>query len=361
MEGKRIVIVNFNLNSGGTQRYISVLANNLSKEGYQITLLLLKKDEIFYNLDSFIRIIQPDTNYKDSKIEKCFYFINLIFFLRKNILKAKPILVINAAFPFFFMLSTFGIKIPIVTTIRCDPCKTSLIEGISIPHLFRKLVYNIRSTAIIAQTSYAAKILSMQFKAIKIVTIPNFLDQVTIMERTRDNIVISAGRLKKSKGFNYLIRAFKQVDPHNWKLLILGEGPEKQSLQNLINLLEMKEKIVILDYQRNIQEYFAMSKVFAFTSLSEGFPNVLLEAMATPLACISFDIDAGPRDMIIEGKNGFLIESKNISEFATKLRLLIQDNGLRENLMEEAVKVRETYSWNKIRAKYIDLIQSLGN
>jgi GalNAc-alpha-(1->4)-GalNAc-alpha-(1->3)-diNAcBac-PP-undecaprenol alpha-1,4-N-acetyl-D-galactosaminyltransferase len=358
MEKNKIVLVNFALTAGGAERYYSELANYLSKEGYHITIILLRKDEIFYKLDNRINIVEPEIGYKTSKIAKCLYFLHIIFFLRKKINKIHPSLIINAAFPFFFMASIFGIKIPVVITIRCDPQKVSLIEGIKIPHLFRKLLYK-RSYAIIAQTSYAARILTSQFKTTNIITIPNFLCQITIPEIKRENIIISAGRLKKSKGFDYLLKAFREVNPHEWKLLILGEGPEKQSLQDLIKLFELEDKVTILSYKQNIHEYFARSRIFAFASLSEGFPNVLLEALATPLACISFDINSGPREMILDGKNGFLVESKNISEYASKLRLLINDDLLREKLMDEAIKVRETFNLEKIGRQYIDIIETL--
>jgi GalNAc-alpha-(1->4)-GalNAc-alpha-(1->3)-diNAcBac-PP-undecaprenol alpha-1,4-N-acetyl-D-galactosaminyltransferase len=358
---KKILLVNFALTPGGTERHLSELANHLASEGYRIYFLLLRKERIFFELDRQIQIIEPGYKYKNSKTGKFLYFLRIINFIRKNIKNLNPDLILNTAFPFFFILSTFGLRNPVIISIRCDPGNIKLIEGIKIPVLFRKMVYNKRVKAIIAQTTFARNVLSSQFNKAQIVTIPNFLKNNPVVNRERENIVISAGRLKKSKGFNYLIEAFNVLKPSDWKLVILGEGPEKESLNDMIGLYKLEDKVSILEYSTNIHEYYANSKVFAFTSLTEGFPNVLLEAMATPLACISFDINSGPREIISDGVNGFLVEAGDLNNYAAKLRLLMGDESLRKSFMAEAIKIRETYGWNNIRKQYIELIESLSN
>lgn len=358
MKKCKIALVNFTLRPGGTERYFSELANYLEINGYEVTIILLKKDEIFFRINNGIQILEPEIKYGSSIYLKFLYFIRIVFFLRKSIANQRPSIIINAAFPSFFLLSTFGLKVPVVTAIRCDPRKVKLIEGIKIPDKLRQFLYK-RNSAIIAQTTFAAKTLENQFHNIRVVIIPNILNTGLLTEQIRENNIVSAGRLNKNKGFDYLIKSFHKVNPENWKLIILGEGPEKQNLIDLIEFFHMEDKIFLTGYKDNILEYFGKSKIFAFTSLSEGFPNVLLEAMATPLACISFDIDSGPRDLISNGRNGFLVETKDIDDFAAKLKLLVNSNDLREEFMAEAVHVRESYDINKTGILYIDLINSL--
>lgn len=358
MKKWKIALVNFNLRPGGTERYFSELANYLEINGYEVTIILLKKDDIFFRINTGVQILEPEVKYGSSTYLKFLYFIKIVFFLRKSIADLRPSVIINAAFPSFFLFSTLGMKVPVVTAIRCDPRKVKLIEGVKIPDKLRQVLYK-RNSAIIAQTSFAAKILGNQFNNLKTITIPNILNTGLLTEQIRENIIVSAGRLNKNKGFDYLIRSFHKVNPENWKLIILGEGPEKQNLIDLIEFFHMEDKVFLPGYKVNVHEYFGKSKIFAFTSLSEGFPNVLLEAMATPLACISFDIDSGPRDLITNGRNGFLVETKDIDDFAAKLKLLVNNHDLREEFMAEAVHVRETYDINKTGILYIDLINSL--
>ncbi len=353
-------MINYTLKPGGTERYFSELSNCLSSEGYSITIVLLKKDEIFFRLNEKIRIIEPRFETKKTLFCKAMYFFRLIPYIRKNIKDLRPSLIINAAFPFFFLTAVSGIKVPVVIAIRCDPRRTEMIDGFRIPLWIRKNRYN-RSAVILAQTLFAAGILSKQFQKPRIVVIPNVLGRMPSIENPREKIIISAGRLIRGKGFDYLIRSFCNVNPADWKLMILGEGPEEQNLKDLIKSLGLEGKATIQGNKPDVFDYFSRSSIFAFTSLSEGFPNVLLEAMATPLACISFDIDSGPRELIKNGENGFLIRPKDIGGFASKLMMLVNDADLRKSFMNEAVKVRESHSWAGVRHHYVDLIDSLKN
>lgn len=356
MNKKKLVLINYNLFPGGTERYISELSNYLDQEGYKVTLILLRKDKKFYSLNNSINLIEPNLEYEYTLLGKYIYYIRLISYLRKNISKIKPSLVLNAAFPTIMITAFYGLNIPIILSIRCDPENIKLIEGLFIPLFIRRLLYR-KYNAIIAQTQYSATVLRSQFKKNHIITIPNFLSKVRIPQIQRENIIISAGRLKRSKGFDILIRIFKKIDSNGWRLLILGDGPEKESITNLIKSLDLEDQVKLIEYQKNISSYLAKSKIFAFTSLTEGFPNVLLEAMATPLACICFDINPGIKEIINNGENGFLIESENINDYSAKLQLLVSDDLLREEFMKKAIKVREIFSWESVKSDYIELIE----
>lgn len=356
MQEKKILLVNYTLTAGGAERYISELANYLVNKNFTITLLLLRKDKLFYSIDKRIKIVEPDFYNSRFLLGKCFYFFRIIIYIHKNIKRIKPSLILNTAFPFFFLFSVIGFRIPVVISIRCNPLITGLIEGVKIPLFFRRLVYR-RCSAIVAQTSFASEILKKQFPNNEVLIIPNILTNTIISTNVRENIIVSAGKLKKSKGFDYLIDIFKSVVSGDWKLLILGEGPERNNLNALIEDYNLRDRVILIGEQKCIANYFSRSKIFAFTSLTEGFPNVLLEAMATPLACISFDCNAGPRDLIKDGENGFLIEFKNIEEYKSKLRLLMCGEELRDKFMSESIKVRQLYDLNFIGEEYLSLIK----
>ena len=177
---------------------------------------------------------------------------------------------------------------PVVLSIRCDPKKTALIEGFKISNKLRKFFYK-RANVIIAQTQYAKAILFEQFGHTNIITIPNFLNEFKDLKIERVNEIVCVGRLIKSKGHDYLIKAFSMVDNEDWKLIIVGDGPEKSNIEELTLSLGLSSKVLFVGNQKEVNAYYQRAKIFAFPSLTEGFPNVLIEAMACGTPVIAFN------------------------------------------------------------------------
>ena len=115
-----------------------------------------------------------------------------------------------------------------------------------------------------------------------------------------DKILITVGRLHEQKGHRFLIDAFHVVqgEVSNLKLLLLGEGPLRKSLENQISRLELQEKVLLLGNVDNVFPYIINSDVFILSSLWEGFPGVLIEALSCGIPIISSDCDSGPREIL---------------------------------------------------------------
>lgn len=352
MPQKTICLINYTLNVGGAERQTADLANYFASKNYKVFIIILRKGASFYKLDDRVICMEPGFYESRSKLGKLIYFLKIGVYVRSTILKLKPGIIFNTAFPSFILFFTIGIKIPFYLSIRCDPTITPRIEMFNIPLKIRQLLYR-RCTGIIAQTNYAKEILSKQFKHSTVSIIPNILSNVSNEPFVRENMILSVGRLVKSKGFNYLIQAFARVENESWKVVILGEGPERANLENLIKQMNLTDKILLVGTKSNTLEYYRKSKIFAFVSLSEGFPNALLEAMGSPLPSISFNCNAGPRDMIEDGVNGFLITMYDIDQYVAKLQLLMKDENLRNRFMEASIKLRVKHHSDKICNEYL--------
>lgn len=97
------------------------------------------------------------------------------------------------------------------------------------------------------------------------------------------------GRLEKVKGHEYLIKAFAKIEDQDWELSIVGDGSERPYLENLTKVLNIDNKVIFHGHLRDFRKQLSEAKIFVLPSLSEGFPNALIEAMSLPLPCISTD------------------------------------------------------------------------
>jgi len=128
------------------------------------------------------------------------------------------------------------------------------------------------------------------------------------LEQSSSKFIIGVGALTKQKDFETLIKAFSIVKKiHNCKLIILGEGPERQTLENLINELNLEEHVHMPGFVKNPFNYLKASDVFVLSSLYEGLPNVLIQAMLLKLPCISTNCKSGPKEILMNGEYGQLV------------------------------------------------------
>jgi glycosyltransferase involved in cell wall biosynthesis len=149
---------------------------------------------------------------------------------------------------------------------------------------------------------------------------------------------------------------FSELDQMNWKLVIIGGDALKQSnkakLEKLINALGMKEKITLTGRQSDVDQFYNKSKIFAFTSSSEGFPNVIGEAMTAGLPVIAYDCVAGPSDLIDNKKTGFLIPLHDKITYKLNLKKLMNDEDLRLQMGDEGQRKVTMYSLEAIGQKF---------
>lgn len=345
----KICLTNATLHCGGAERAIAELANYLAANGHEVTIFLLFKQELFYHIDERVKIIEPE--FSRATLNKYSYGLKTIGYIRASIKTINPDVILNFIFPSFFLLCTIGLVYPIYISIRNNPANKIAFD----PVWLRRLTYR-RAKGIIAQTSYAARVIFNQVKHHNIKVIPNYVKAVTKKEVIAQNNIITVGRLVAGKGHEDLIEIFAGLQNNNWKLVFAGDGPLKESLQQKAHEAGIGKQTVFAGFQPDIDSALQQSKIFAFCSYSEGFPNALLEAMATPLACISYDCNAGPADIINNGINGFLIPVGDKKMFAAKLQQLMNDEDLRTALSTSAAGSIKDFHPDKLAQSYLDFI-----
>jgi glycosyltransferase involved in cell wall biosynthesis len=173
--------------------------------------------------------------------------------------------------------------------------------------------------------------------------------------------VIAVGRLTRQKGFARLIQAFAQAaaDRPDWDLVICGEGPRRAHLERVIAGLDMERRVTLAGPVADVGSALAASSIFGLSSRVEGFPMVLLEAMAVGLPVVSFDCPTGPREIVENGRNGLLVRRGDVDAMAGALRTLIEDERLRQRCSDGALETVESYSQDAIGARWARLIEEL--
>jgi glycosyltransferase involved in cell wall biosynthesis len=178
---------------------------------------------------------------------------------------------------------------------------------------------------------------------------------VTSEPGNNKKVVLYVGRLDPVKGVRYLVQAMgilRDRGLRNAKLLIVGDGSEKKYLEELVKKLGLEDYIVFVGRVSHdkIPEYMASADLFVLPSLSEGFPNVIIEAMAMGLPIIASRVGGLPW-IIKDGVNGFLVEPSNPHEIAEKITFLLINDDLRTYISRRNIEKAREYSWENIIKK----------
>ena len=354
---KIICLIIPSLGPGGMERVMSELANYFSNKSNVIVHLILYgiKRDIFYTINSNIVIHTP--RFKFHNHCRVVSSLKTMLFLRKKVKGINPstILSFGEYWNSFVLLSLLGLKFPVFVSDRCQPNKNL---G-RIHSSLRKWLYSY-AKGIIAQTEKARQIYQSEFPKSNIRTIGNPIREITSIDKPKENIILSVGRLIETKNHNKLIEIFAKINDSNWKLVIVGGNAQKQNnlvrLQQLVQKLRLENQVVFTGNTPNVECYYLKSKIFAFTSSSEGFPNVIGEAQSAGLPTIAFDCVAGPSDMIEDGKNGYLIPLFEYSTYENKLKELMKNEELRRNFGENAKKSVRKFSIDAVGKSFYEFI-----
>ena len=178
-----------------------------------------------------------------------------------------------------------------------------------------------------------------------------------------DTLVGAVGRLSAEKGFDVLIRAFDEIrkQTESVRLVVLGDGPERNSLQQLIDSLNLNEQVELVGFQSETRDWYEAMDVYALSSLREGLPNVVLEAMAMETPVVSTAV-AGVPDLVQDRQNGRVVPIGDQGALTSALLDLIREPEQRQGYAQQARRDIETsYSFDqrmkKVAAIYDDLLR----
>lgn len=392
---KKIKILSLHLGYGGIERAVITLANNLVKNNYEVEILSIYKlyDKVPFNVDEKVKItylMDGSIALKTDIYKKCirkFKIISLFKELFKdykfNIFKlAKDTIlsiinVINKRRLVIKNIKNSNDDVLISTRdflnkiIGNNSKNNQITIGWEHNHHHGNMKYAKKIVNSVKKLNYFV-LVSNDLKEFysnelrgtncKCVFIPNTLDFVSNkVSSLKEKRIISVGRLSKEKGYLDLLEMSKEIfkDNKDWKLDIVGDGSERETLEKYINDNNLSKHVSLLGKRDSnyINDLLSKSSIYLMTSYTESFGIVLIEAMNFGLPVIAFDDAEGAREIIVNNKNGYLIKNRNKKEYVSKVNELINNIDIRIKLGKEGKENSKKYDPEIVYKKWIDLIK----
>ena len=329
----KINIINLNVNYGedfGKNRF----------HAYQI--LLKKRKEHKYKLLESINKIKPEIIISTLQSEK--YFIKTLKF------NYQPTIIMEIHF---------------CTNHRLIDARTPLRKLTAKSGFFLTNQWNMSRIDQIVLLTNEDRELNWKKNNNKVCVIPNPITSESPYPPSTctEKRVIAAGRLTYQKNFQSLITIWKQVtEKHpDWILEIYGEGEEKNNLKNLITKLNLEGHVFLKGKTSDIFRAMSNSSIFILSSIYEGFGLVITEAMSCGLPVVSYACPCGPKDIITDGKDGYLIPCYNEEILTQKICHLIENEKERKDMGLNAIKKSRKFQTDIITQQWMNLFQKFTN
>lgn len=346
------------IGGGGAERVVCNLANELNNRGHEVAILTMAECKKSFMLSDNIQnpVLLRDEERSNFILNTKKRLCNFLNYIKHNerdcYLAFLPTMIVMS------LVFKKEIHCPVIAAERACPNSYSIIVRFLLKYTASK------ADAYVFQTKVARKCYGKSVKQKNAYIIPNsipneFLSTKDFSDTMQEKVIVSVGRLTKSKNFPLLIKAFYEVHKKysDYTLVIYGEGSERDDLQHLIDILSLNDSITLFGQIDNVIENIRNAKLFVLSSNSEGMPNALIEAMALGLPCIATDYDGGSaRELIKDGKNGLLVPKGDEEALKKAIINIIDDPICAENYGKEAIKIREILHPQKIFDKWENCI-----
>ena len=347
--------------SGGIERVIVTLANKMCHQ-YEITILVKDPPISFYKLDKRVKLLSLGNTLEfnmNSKLSRVFTAIKSVY---KNTKSLEQYLSKNS-FNYYYLAHPLNVLefhlargVNNIDTIITEHGALDAYNPIY--KKIKRWLYPKAKVYVVPTTTDTLFYQSLKFPA---QYLPHFKSDLQYEKASKnENIALSIGRFTDVKQQLILLQIWNSLvnenQIKNWKLNLVGDGELKAQYETYINANNLQDYVFLKPPRQDVEFYYKQSSLFLLSSKTEGFGMVLLEAISFGLPCISFDCPSGPRDIIKNSENGYLIEQNDTIAFEQALVKLITDPTLRKEMSDKALEISSNWNDQKLLEKWVTIL-----
>ena len=356
----KIMAIIPSLRLGGAERVLSLLSSKWSIE-HDVTIVAFDGSRAAYHYGG--RVFDLGLLRPTGLIEKVRVVFLSMIRLAALFAQKRPDRIVAmmepANFPAAVAVTVIGMRRRLIVSVHHDPRKVPLGRRVLI-----RILYHLPAVVVAVSRGVASELMALGIPRARVVTINNptvagMTDQ-TIARPFQGSYVLAVGRLHPDKGFDRLLSAFALVEHSEPRLVVLGDGAERESLLALANRLGIGDRVRFPGSVVNIEAWYRNASCFVLASRTEAFSMSLVEAMTNGCPVVSFDCDHGPREIVCDSRYGFLVEDGDLKGLATAIERVLYEPGLKEELSAGGLERAGAYHLDSISAKWIDTMEAIG-
>lgn len=355
----KILIAIPTLSAGGAERVVTTLANEWSRGGREVAVATFEPPaaQPFYPLDAAVRHLKLDLPpVSKPKWRAIAHTFKRIGALRRTIKAERPDVVISFLTKMNVMaaLAADGLGVPVIISERNNPYVQTFdrfwdtARGFAFPKAF----------AFVTMTQGAADFFpERQRRRTRI--IPNPVSIPAVERSAASGKTLTAvGRLTAQKRFDRLIEAYARIagDFPGWSLVIWGEGELRADLEALVQKLGLAARVRLPGLTAKPGGWLETADILALSSDYEGWPNVVIEALAGGVPVVAADCEFGVKEILQDGALGLIAPRADVAAFADALARMMRDENLRRELSAKGREAAKRYAPEAIAAKWDALI-----
>ena len=345
----QIAFVTDTMHPGGSERVISVLANEMTRRGMDIQIICLRGKDSFYPLEKEIKTVFMELALKRQSI------FNKVRFLRTYVKDENIDIVIPFMTPVFCftLFSLLGAGKTIICSERIDPTKTSKLRKLMRAILLPTTSYLVVQTEQIKK--YYSDSIQKRCSVIYNPVSDTFFEDRHFVQKSR---FVTVGRLAPQKNQRMLIDAFGSVYQKHpeYSLSIFGEGPLKDELNAYIEAKNLQNAVRLEGTSSDISKELQSSFAFCLTSDFEGMSNAMIEALCAGIPLISTNV-SGAKELLGDNEGGIIVPVRDTEAFAEAMNRLIESPESVERMRGYNLKKREEFRTEQIVNKWLEIIE----
>ena len=363
MNKKKLVLFIPSIEGGGVEKNFFITANFLSKKIDNIS-IITTASSTKKKISKKIKLILPRQKFWEFSSRRFKYFICLMMLAKKILLdKNITVFAFQANLYCIFLCKIFNVTV--VTRSNSSPSGWS-------KNIIKKFIYKnfLQMADGVMVNSYEFKRQMNKFFNVSPKCIYNPLNKseiisqsklkkIKIFKRNKSLKLINIGRFVEQKDQITFLKALKLIkNKIDFEAVIIGKGKLKNNLINFIKKNDLKNNVKIINFQKNPYSFIKQSDIMVLTSIYEGLPNVLLEALALKKFIISSDCPTGPKEILLNGEGGLIFKRRDFNQLSKKIIFYVKNKKLCKKLLNNSLKAIDRFDYDKNLNYYFKFINS---